>query len=53
MNPTALATAACWDLLRSQTLGRLAVVMHDAPEIFPVNYAVGEEAIVFSTGAGT
>ena len=34
-------------------MGRLAVVDHGRPEIFPVNYVVADDRIVFRTAAGT
>ncbi len=43
----------CWSLLRSGTLGRLAVSTEAGPEIFPVNYVVNHGAVVFRTGEGT
>lgn len=43
----------CWKLLRGGSVGRLAVWVHDHPEIFPINYKVDHESLVFRTGAGT
>ena len=48
-----LCEEQCWKYLRGQQLGRLAIVMAGRPEIFPVNYAVGEKSIVFRTAPGT
>ena len=48
-----LARAVCFDLLRGHGVGRLAVVDHGQPEIFPVNYVVDDEQIVFRTATGT
>lgn len=48
-----LAKVECLELLRSQQVGRLAVVSHARPLIFPVNYAMDGEAIVFRTAEGT
>jgi uncharacterized protein len=48
-----LSRSACFDLLRGQTVGRLAVVDHGRLEIFPLNYVVDDEQIVFRTAAGT
>jgi len=50
---TMLSRSACFDLLRGQTVGRLAVADHGRPEIFPVNYVVADGGIVFRTAAGT
>lgn len=43
----------CWAHLRAQRLGRLAIVAGGHPQIFPVNYAVGEKSIVFRTAPGS
>ncbi|MET4591430.1 pyridoxamine 5'-phosphate oxidase family protein [Arthrobacter sp. 754] len=43
----------CWHLLRGDSVGRLAVWVNDHPEIFPINYKVDHESLVFRTGAGT
>ena len=48
-----LSEEQCWTYLRAQLLGRLAIVVAGRPEIFPVNYAVGEKSIVFRTAPGT
>jgi nitroimidazol reductase NimA-like FMN-containing flavoprotein (pyridoxamine 5'-phosphate oxidase superfamily) len=48
----ALPEAECWKLLRSHDLGRIAIVVEGKPEIFPVNYAAGDGAIVFRTAPG-
>jgi uncharacterized protein len=43
----------CWDLLRSSEVGRLAVSIANHPDIFPINFVVDDETIVFRTAAGT
>ena len=43
----------CWELLRSQEVGRLAVAIANRPDIFPVNYVVDHATIVFRTDEGT
>lgn len=48
-----LDAAECWRLFRTQEVGRLAVSIADHPDIFPINYVVDGETIVFRTGAGT
>jgi uncharacterized protein len=48
-----LAPAACWDVLRSLRVGRLAVCADGRPLILPVNYVVDGSSIVFRTAAGT
>ena len=43
----------CMDLLATERVGRLAVVVRGRPEIFPVNYALDEVgAVVIETGPG-
>ena len=42
-----------WALLRSGVVGRVGVTMGALPAIFPVNYAVVGDAIVFRTAPGT
>ena len=43
----------CLRLLSTQEVGRLVVTVAGRPQIFPVNYALDEDAIVFRTGSGT
>lgn len=43
----------CLRLLRSEEVGRLAVVVGGFPAIFPVNYVVDGDRVVFRTDAGT
>lgn len=43
----------CWGLLDNGTVGRLAIVVDEHPEIFPVNYAVHLRSIVFRTAPGS
>lgn len=43
----------CRDLLRRAVVGRVAVTVAALPAIFPVNYAILGEDIVFLTGGGT
>ena len=43
----------CWQRLRAGTVGRVAVSVGSAPDVFPVNYAVRAEEIVIHTEAGT
>lgn len=43
----------CWSYLRNTTVGRLAVIIEDAPHIFPVNYSVEHSAIVFRSAEGS
>ncbi len=48
-----LGISQCWELLRTTTVGRLALARDDQPEIFPVNYVVDHASVVFRTGPGT
>jgi hypothetical protein len=43
----------CWELLRSQEVGRLAVSIANHPDIFPINFVVDHASIVFRTAEGT
>ncbi len=45
--------AECWSILGRHDVGRLAVDIAGRPDIFPINYVVDGESIVFKTGAGT
>lgn len=42
----------CWELLRSVSVGRLAVWAHDHPDIFPINYKADHGTLVFRTARG-
>jgi uncharacterized protein len=44
---------SCWALLRTTSVGRLAVDDGGRPDIFPVNFVVDGGTIVFRSGAGT
>ncbi|MFF3518265.1 helix-turn-helix domain-containing protein [Streptomyces sp. NPDC002573] len=46
---TELSPQACWDLLSTHGVGRLAVTTPSGPLILPVNYSVVEGLIVFRT----
>ncbi len=48
-----LDVAECYTLLRSRTLGRVAVKLADDLVILPVYYALLEDDIVFRTAPGT
>ena len=48
-----LAVEECWELLDRNTVGRLAVDIAGWPDIFPINYVVDGDTIVFRSGAGT
>ena len=44
---------ACLQLLGAQDFGRVGVVVDDHPEIFPVNYVLERNTILFRTDDGT
>lgn len=48
-----LTSSQSWQLLREAAVGRLAVVLGNGPEIFPVNHIVDHGSVVFRTGEGT
>ena len=48
-----LSAAACWGLLAEAGGGRIGVLVDSAPEIYPVNFVVDGEAIVFRTDPGS
>ncbi len=53
-SPTEILSAEdCWKYLQASYIGRLAVINGAAPEIFPVNFMVVGETIVFRTAPGT
>lgn len=43
----------CRALIATRAVGRVAVSMNALPAVFPVNYRVAGDAILFFTGAGT
>jgi len=43
----------CWRFLDKHFIGRVAVVDHGLPMVFPVNYAVDGRSVVFRTAPGT
>lgn len=51
--PVALDEDACFLLLESRELGRIAFTVKGLPVILPVNYAIEGRIIVFRTGPGT
>jgi nitroimidazol reductase NimA-like FMN-containing flavoprotein (pyridoxamine 5'-phosphate oxidase superfamily) len=42
----------CWKLLGSHDLGRIALLIDDWPQVFPVNYSAGEGAVLFRSAPG-
>ncbi len=50
---TVLEDDQCWEQLRSHQLGRLVTHVGDVLDIFPVNYVVDDETLVFRTAEGS
>ena len=50
---TILSEDDCWQLLARTEVGRLAVSIHNVPEIFPVNFVIDNRTILFRTDEGT
>jgi uncharacterized protein len=48
-----LSTDECFLLLKSRELGRIAFNIEDQPEVFPINYAMEGQIVVFRTAPGT
>ena len=48
-----LSAAECYELLATQSVGRLAISRWTGPEVVPVNFVFDGEAIVFRSGPGT
>lgn len=49
----AIPAEECLRLLATQEVGRLAVVLAGQPRLFPVNYALDGDAVVFRTAPGS
>jgi nitroimidazol reductase NimA-like FMN-containing flavoprotein (pyridoxamine 5'-phosphate oxidase superfamily) len=49
---TELTPRESWEVLTTTDVGRLAVCLGEAPEIFPVNYVVANSTVVFRTSSG-
>jgi nitroimidazol reductase NimA-like FMN-containing flavoprotein (pyridoxamine 5'-phosphate oxidase superfamily) len=43
----------CWQLLCTQPIGRVAVILGDYAVVFPVTYTVRDRSILYWTNAGT
>jgi nitroimidazol reductase NimA-like FMN-containing flavoprotein (pyridoxamine 5'-phosphate oxidase superfamily) len=50
---TALGDEQCWERLGEQQLGRLVTHVGGVLDIFPVNYVVDDESVVFRTAQGS
>ena len=49
---TELTERECWERLRSEAYGRLAVIGPEGPAIYPINSVVDHGSIVFRTAEG-
>jgi len=47
-----LSDRECWERLRAEAYGRLAVITSDGPVIYPINALVDHGSIVFRTTEG-
>ena len=50
---TPLTEDTAWGYLDSAEVGRLATALGEQPDIFPVNYVVDGQSVVFRTAEGT
>jgi nitroimidazol reductase NimA-like FMN-containing flavoprotein (pyridoxamine 5'-phosphate oxidase superfamily) len=48
-----LPPAECWRRLRSTPVGRIGVLVDGVPEVYPVNFRVDGESLVFCTDHGS
>lgn len=48
-----LSSDECFLLLSSRDLGRIAFSVEGQPEVFPINYAIEGQIVVFRTAPGT
>lgn len=53
-NPVAVIPEdSCWGYLATQEVGRLVTAVNEVPEIFPVNFVLDGESVVFRTAEGS
>ena len=48
-----LDTSACWRFLGRHDLGRVAVIRFGRPVVYPVNYALDGQSVVFRSAPGS
>lgn len=54
INPVSvLEEDSCWGFLAGTEVGRLATAVLNVPEIFPVNFCLDGESVVFRSASGT
>lgn len=44
---------SCWGYLAAREVGRLATTLDNQPEIFPINYCLDGESVVFRSAPGS
>ncbi len=49
---SAIPPERCWELIASQSVGRLATSVERTPDISPINFVVDGHSIVFRTAEG-
>jgi nitroimidazol reductase NimA-like FMN-containing flavoprotein (pyridoxamine 5'-phosphate oxidase superfamily) len=47
-----VSSGECWEMLATQSIGRIAFTYGGEVDIFPVNYGLDDEGIIFRTNAG-
>ena len=47
-----VSEADCWEMLATESIGRVAFALDGQVEIFPVNYAIDGDGIIFRTNVG-
>jgi nitroimidazol reductase NimA-like FMN-containing flavoprotein (pyridoxamine 5'-phosphate oxidase superfamily) len=48
-----LSVQTCWELLETAPVGRVAVMVDGAPEIYPVNFVVDDGSVAFRSAPGS
>jgi nitroimidazol reductase NimA-like FMN-containing flavoprotein (pyridoxamine 5'-phosphate oxidase superfamily) len=48
-----LSDETCWELLETTPVGRIAVMVDGAPEVYPVNFVVDGRSVAFRTAPGS
>jgi len=48
-----MSLTECWQMLRLSAVGRIGVLVDGGPEIYPVNFVVDGQTVVFRTDAGS
>jgi nitroimidazol reductase NimA-like FMN-containing flavoprotein (pyridoxamine 5'-phosphate oxidase superfamily) len=48
-----LSVEGCWELLKTTPVGRVVVMVHGNPEVYPVNYVVDGRTVAFRSAPGS